>query len=365
MRRDHGTNGVRLKGLSQSGHFPSGNPRFYLRRPGEKALAMPDLPKSHPGFLAAWLAAMGPQKPGPQKPLTGTIGALAAAYMASAAYQNLAPGTRAYLRLHLEAIRTTWGTARADTLEPRHIRADLASLSPHPANMRLKAWRAMCKWGFAEAALLPANPALQVAKRVTPRSDGFTPWTRDDVARFRAFWPHHTAQRMAFEVLHRTGAAIADACQIGPAMVRDGWLQYRRAKTGSAAVCPMTADTAPGWFEHDDHLALCVAAQPRHTVWIVTGQGAAKSRKSASQWFSAACRKAGIDGKTAHGIRKFRAGVFKENGASADQRMAILGHETDAEARRYSAGASLVRTVTGTPDFQLPPQTSNFGQKTE
>jgi site-specific recombinase XerD len=350
-----------LKGLSQSGVWPSGNPRFYLRKSGQKAIAMPDLPKSDPRFLAAWLAATGPQAPTDRKPLTGTIGALCVAYMASAAYQNLAHGTRGYMRLHIEAIRKTWGTAQASTLEAKHIRADLAKMQPHPANTRLKAWKAMCKWAFNEAALLDANPAAAVAKRVTPRSDGFTPWDRADVAAFRAYWPHHTQQRMAFEVMHRTGAAIGDACEIGPAMVRDGWLHYRRGKTESPAVCPMTAEVSPSWFEHDDNLALCVAAQPRHAIWIVTQRGASKSHQSASQWFARACRAAGLaKGKTAHGIRKHRAQVFMENGATDDQRMAILGHETKAEARRYSAGASLVKTVSGTWDFQLPPPASNF-----
>lgn len=356
MRRYLAANGVRLKGLSQSGHWPSGNPRFYLRRPGQPALPMPDLPKTDPGFLAAWLAAMGPQKEPGAKPLTGTIGALIVAYMASAAYQNMAAGTRAYMRLNLEAIRKTWGNAQASTLEPRHIRADLAKLAPHPANMRLKAWRAMCKWGFHEAALLDTDPAAIVRKRATPKSDGFTPWTREDVAAFRARWPHDTAQRMAMEVIHRTGAAIVDAVQIGPGMVKDGWLRYTRQKSGSVAICPMTAATAPAWFEHDDHLDLCIAARPRHMLYIVTETGKQRSVKAASHWFSAACRAAGLVDKTAHGLRKYRAEVLRENGASTDQRMAILGHETAAEARHYSSGADLVRVVS---DFQLTNQTSN------
>jgi integrase len=342
-----------LKGLSQSGTWPSGNPRFYLRRPGQKAVAMPDLPKGDQEFLAAWLAAMGPQKPTDRRPLTGTLGAVVVAYMASAAYQNLAPSTRAYMRRNLEAIRRTWGSARAGTLEARHIRADLAKLEPHPANLRLKAWRAMCRWACNETAMMAHDPAATIRKRVTRKSDGHQPWTRGDVARFRAFWPHDTPQRLAFEVIHRTGAAIVDACHIGPGMIRDGWLHYRRKKSGSAAVCPMTAETSPPWFEHDDHLALAIAAAPRHMTWLVTDQGAPRSQKAASQWFSAACRKAGITGKTAHGIRKHRAAVFQENGATTDKRMAILGHETETEARRYSAGASLVKTVSGTLDFQL------------
>jgi integrase len=230
----------------------------------------------------------------------------------------------------------------------------LSKLSPNPANLRLRAWKAMCKWAFQEAALLDKDPAASVRKRVVPKSDGFTAWTREDVAAFRAYWPHDTEERMAFEVIHRTAAAVVDACKIGPGMVRDGWLFYERQKSGSPAVCPMTAETSPPWFEHDEHLAMCLAAHPRHLVYVMTKLGKARSHKSVSQWFAAACRQAGIEGKSAHGLRTHRAAVFQENGASAEQRMAILGHETASEAKDYAASASLARTVWGTPISNLP-----------
>lgn len=306
---------------------------------------MPDLPKGHPKFLAAYAAALA-GKPVVTRPEAGSIGAMVAAFLASARYQNLRPSTRAYMRRNIEAIRATWGAAQASTLAATHIRADLAKLSPHPANQRLRAWRALCRWGFEEGAMLPSDPAAEVRKRALPASDGHKAWTRDDVQKFRDHWPHDTPQRLAFEVIHRTGAAMADACSIGPGMIRDGWLIYTRTKSGSQAVCPMTA-AAPAWFEHDDHLAECLRRQPRHLTYLVTAQGAPRSQKAASQWFAAACRAAGLTGLTAHGIRKHRAAVFQENGATADQRMAILGHETESEARRYARSADLVRTVAG------------------
>ena len=48
--------------------------------------------------------------------------------------------------------------------------------------------------------------------------------------------------------------------------------------------------------------------------------------------------------------------MFKENGAATDQRMAILGHETEGEAQRYSKSADLQRIITGTEKFQLSEQ---------
>lgn len=48
--------------------------------------------------------------------------------------------------------------------------------------------------------------------------------------------------------------------------------------------------------------------------------------------------------------------MFKENGATTDQRMAILGHETEAEATRYSKSADQRRIIEGTEKFQLSEQ---------
>ena len=47
-----------MKHLSQSGRFPSGNPRFYFRPKGLRGVALPDLPPHAPGWLAAYNAAL-------------------------------------------------------------------------------------------------------------------------------------------------------------------------------------------------------------------------------------------------------------------------------------------------------------------
>lgn len=70
-------------------------------------------------------------------------------------------------------------------------------------------------------------------------------------------------------------------------------------------------------------------------------------------------RAAGIEGKTAHGIRKHRAQVFRENGATPDQRMAILGHDTSDQEAHYSKAADLRRIISRT---DLPNSPATFGK---
>jgi site-specific recombinase XerD len=360
MRRIVQKTGVRLKNLWPKGHHPSGNVRYYYRfKTGGKVTRWP-LPDAAPDsamFLKAHAACVEQHKGHAprQKPIAGTISAACHAYLASDTFMALAPSTRDAWRRQVRAIEADYGTGSLNTLRAQHIRQDLSDRAPHPANARLKAWRSLGRF-WLESGLIANDPALAVRKRKTPKSDGFTPWDRDDVAKFRAFWPHDTPQRLAFELMHRSCASIKDACGLGRGMVRDGWLTYARGKSGSEAAVPWQASAAPDWFEWSDHLDRCLRNSPRHMTWIITASGATRSPKAAAQWFSAACRTAGLIGLSAHGIRKHRAAVFKENGATEEQRMAILGHDSASEATRYSKSADLKKIITGTQGDTSPEQ---------
>ncbi|WP_135505726.1 site-specific integrase [Roseovarius aestuariivivens] len=340
---------VRLKHLNRSGHWPSGNPRLYFRPKGKKGVPLPDLPADHPTFIAEYAklyeAHEQRRMPPTVRHRTGTIGAACRHYLASDAYRGLAPTTRAVWRRQVEKIEALYGIAMLADLRPVHIRKDLANLEPHPANTRRKVWRSLGAY-WLEFGFVEEDPTTGVKARKTPMTTGHKAWSRADFKTFREYWPIESPQRLAFELMYRTCASIGDACRMGPAMIKDGWLSYQRGKSGSVAVVPMTG--GPLWYEPDDCLEQCLAVQERHMTFIVTSRGAARSGKAAAQWFSRACAKAGLTGLTAHGIRKGRAAVFKENGATKEQRMAILGHETEAQADNYSKSADLRRVITGT-----------------
>lgn len=147
-------------------------------------------------------------------------------------------------------------------------------------------------------------------------------------------------------------------------MIENDWLTYVRQKSKSTATCPFYVD-GPAWFQANADLARCMELEPKHVTLFTTQHGKPKSHKSAAHWFSKACRETGLsESKTAHGIRKGRAAMFKENGATADQRMAIPDYKTEKEAARYSASADLQKTVWGTEKFQLeakvPTRTHNL-----
>lgn len=339
MRRN--LRAVRLKHLNRSGEWPSGNPRLYYRPPGQKGVALPDLPMTHPAFLRAYAEA----SEGRGKASRGPLSAFIVAYLGSEHYKTRAASTQSVWRRYLDDTRRLYGDARFAEIEARHIRKDLSRFGANEANNRLKAWRAICKWAVSVGAV-DMDAARDVAKRQTPRTDGHVPWAAQDVVAFRAKWPVGTAQRLAFEVMHHTGAAVIDAISMGEQNVAGGWIVYTQQKSGTLAAVPFD-DPAP-WLGLSDDLHQCLAARKdRHMVWLTTRAGHPRSPKSVSQWFSAACRAAGVD-KTAHGIRKYRAEVMRENGATPDQRMAVLGHDTTRQEAHYSKGADLRRIITGT-----------------
>ncbi|HMO09399.1 MAG TPA: tyrosine-type recombinase/integrase, partial [Paracoccaceae bacterium] len=244
-------------------------------------------------------------------------------------------------------------------LEARHIQADIGKLAPHPGNNRLKVWRALLSW-CCEVALIGANPADTVRRRRVPKTEGFATWTEEDVARFRAHWPLEAPERLAFELLHWTGARMSDAVRMSEGMIgRDGWLTYRQAKTGRDVYIPVRCP-APACAEPEGQrlfLQALEARPERHAVLMVTRCGQPRSIKAASSWFAKAARAAGLEGKSGHGLRKRRANVLGENGATTKQSAAWLGHESLQMVAHYSRGADLRKTIMGTGQEQ---ESSNF-----
>lgn len=351
MRR-HIRGQVRLKYLNASGKWPSGNDRVYYRRRGYKSIPLPDLPMCHPDFLRAYTDAASSTPAPKTRARSGTIGAAVEVYLASDSYLMLAASSRQVWRRIAEKIKQDYGSATLATLQPKHIRMDLAQFAAHPANNRLKIWRAMCRH-WVEVGLIDTNPARDVTKRKTPAAEGATAWTRKDFTAFRKRWPIGSPERMAFELMYRTCCAIGDAVRLGPNMARNGWITYTRKKTGTEATAPFVTP-GPDWFEATDDLAKCIEAAPRALTYLCKTNGAPRSAKGAASWFSRACTSAGLPDLSAHGIRKGRAAIFKENGASQEQRMAILGHETKEEALHYSKSADLQKIISGTESANSP-----------
>ncbi len=330
---------VRLKYLDPIGKFASGNVRYYYRRLGNR-VAMPDLPPDHPKFIAAYSIAHGST---PRTPVvSGTIAAGTEAYFASDQFLMKRASTRDQRRRIAEKIKTTRGRGSLATLEPWHIRSDISDFRAHAAINRWKVWRALGKFWLTKG-LLKSNPAAAVERPEAPKANPYKSWTRDDFARFREYWAVGTPERWALELAYQSCASSVDLVALGPANVSDGFLGYNRSKTGSRAESPLAA--VPLWFEVSPSYHACIRLAPKHMTYLTTKAGTSRSSKAVSSWFSRKCTDAGLPDHSLHGIRHGRASIFKENGATKDQRMAVLGHESEAESNHYSKSADLRRVI--------------------
>jgi len=114
---------------------------------------------------------------------------------------------------------------------------------------------------------------------------------------------------------------------------------FRQQKTGGDVFIPFDRDLpdfASGFSNDLGYLQSSICAQPHPaSTWITTRTRSPRSQKSVSQWFAKQVRKAGIQGKTAHGLRKSRAIALAEAEATSTQIGAWTGHESLTEIERY------------------------------
>jgi integrase len=326
---------------------------------------MPDLPTDHPEFLAAYAKAAGVA---PRPPLReGSLASGLALYKGSDSFAALAASTRATRARMLDDMAQRYGHANRAELAARHIEADLAQFKGHARNNRLKAWRGFCAW-LTDHDGLTSDPSDGIKRAKTAKSDGHTPWAIEDVEAFRAHWPLGTAERLAFELIYWTGARVSDVVRLGPGNVdRDGWLSFRQQKTGAEVWIPFDRhlpDFAEVYASDLVMLHAAIEARPeRQMTYLHTSRGASRSSKSVSQWFAAKARAAGVQGKTAHGLRKARAKALAEAGGSAPQIGAWTGHESLKEIERYIRDFSKKRSLSRTEQGRKVPTSSIEFQK--
>jgi len=348
MRHGRSGRGFRLKGLKR--YRVGGIEYVYHRRTGVKLPA--DIPETDPVFLEAYMAAEAMKGPPQRRNGPGSVEAVLESCRRSPGFRALSPAYRAQMGQQFKKIVGKGAAVPFSQIQRRHIESDLRDLAPHAATKRLKAWRIVCR--FAVGMVRDNDPTEGIKAPSVPKTDGHTPWTTADIAAFRDHWPVDTAQRLAMELIYWTGARMADAVRLGPGMAdAAGWLCFVQKKTKGPVAVPFTRGL-PVFVDPSDlaHLKAAIRAQPKHMTFMVTAHGHSRSEKAASAWFSKAARTAGLIGKTGHGLRKSRAIVLAEAGATTHQIAAWTGHESLSEVEHYSRAAQKRRLLSGTDGEQ-------------
>lgn len=307
-----------------------------------------DVPEDDARFAEAW--AREERACQSAKAAPGSLAEAVEAFLRSPAFQKLSGGYKRPVRYHADAIRKAYGSLPVKGMRARHIGSDLVKLDGHANRARRKAWRLICSSLIARGVLM-VDPSIETRAAKAPRTDGHTPWSRGEWHAYREHWGIGTPERTALELLAWTAARTNDAVTLSLAHVGgDGLLTFRQHKTGNPAHVPWSCplpEWCTGWHDERETMHEALAASRRGFTFLETVQGRARSPKGLSNLLSDAARRAGIEGRSAHGLRKSRLTWMAEAGAPVHAIMAWGGHTTMSEAQSYTAKADRKRLLIG------------------
>jgi integrase len=314
-----------------------GRIRRYARPPGRPKVPLPGLPGSAE-FMGAYQAAIAGETPHPaigaSRTTPGTINAAVVSYYGSAAFANLAPGTRRQRRYLLDRFRAEHGDKPVALLQRDHIGRMVAAraATPSVAINFLKVLRALMVH-CVDVGLRVDDPTIGV-KSAKIRSAGIHTWDEVEIAQFETAHPVGTRARLALALLLFTGQRRSDVIKMGRQHIRDGAIHLTQQKTGATLAIPVHAE-----------LATIIDATPsEHLTFIVTVAGSPFSPDGFSNLFRDWCDQARLPKRcSAHGLRKAACRRLAEAGCSALEIMAISGHASLREVQRYCAAADQAR----------------------
>lgn len=183
------------------------------------------------------------------------------------------------------------------------------------------------------------NP-VSLADEIEHKSVGYYPWTEDDIARFREFWPLGTKPRLAAELVLWTGKRRGDAHRAAPP--KGGRIDFTAGKTGK----DQSLSVAPA-------LQAAIDAMPAvgMTTLLVTDYGRPFASAAAfGNWFKDKCVRAGLPRCTIHGLRKALTRRAADLDVSQQGLKALGQWSNDSEVAIYVEGANQKRLAQGALD---------------
>jgi integrase len=359
-----------------------GKVRIYFRRKGQAKILLNERPGTaafEAEYQRAFRGELKPASTSHHTPATPqTMRWLCEQYHASAAFQSLAPSTRKVRRGILEAIcgRRIEGNRAGDLpfaeMEPRHVAKlrDEKTAFPEAANNLVKVLRQLFTWAcLPEYDYATKNPARDVARLRSTNPDGIRAWSEADAARYEARHPIGTKARLAFDLLLYTGVRRSDVVKLGPQMERWFTETLPDGRTVEAQKLVFTEQKGRGQIVKTHALPIlpplrrsidATKNQTGHLVYLVTAFGQPHSVKGFGNWFKTRCRQAGLEGLSAHGLRKLAAQRCAEAGATEHQLMALFGWTNPAQAAVYTKKANRA-TLEAAAAALLEARSSNTG----
>lgn len=282
-------------------------------------------PYGAPEFMAQYKAALAgtPTSDTTSRTKKASLAWLIDRYKESSDWLGLAHATRKQRELIFEEILRTAKDVPFTDVTSKAIRQgrERRKDTPHMANNFLKAMRKLFDWA-TEAEYVPSNPAANV-QFLDSKTEGHTPWSMEEVARYEERWSVGTRERVWMHVLLYTGMRLGDACTVGWQHVKDGWVTMRAEKTDKTSGVVLEVPVS-------EPLRETLKGGPTGDLaWISNFYGRPFVKEAFGNAFRRAVQEAGLKDRSAHGLRKTLAAHAAESGASEEELKSMFGWTTN------------------------------------
>lgn len=300
--------------------------RFRCARKGVDAYmkAKPFSPEWEAEYRALLAGTVAPLVVGEGRTTPGTIADLVARYRASDEWSRKGPATRKAWNASLARLSGNLGAYGVGTVTAEQAGKILARMrdKPFAADNFRKRMKALWAWAVRQR-LAKANPWADT-RPFGVKTEGFRPWSEDEVATFTSRFPVGTREHLALALMLGTFARRSDAIRLGPQHLQQGRLRFRSRKTGAELDLPLLPELRAA-LERHKAAGLC---------FLMTAAGAPFTDAGFGNWFAERCKEAGVPGRS-HGLRKLAAIRMAQAGATLPQLMAWGGWTTEREPLRY------------------------------
>jgi integrase len=306
-----------------------GRKRHYYRRRGFATVTLPGDPGSS-AFMAAYADAhKADAKPdGLRRLQPRSINALIVEYYKSGSFRALRDSTARAYRGNLDRFRARHGDKGVASIQTHHLEAIFHGMADRPGAAQTLRKRLRQVFGLAVRLGWRADNPVSETSRIAHKTEGFIPWSEADIAKYEDRWPTGSRERLALALLLYTGQRRSDVVSMGRQHIADGRISVRQAKTGARLRIRLHAK-----------LKAEIDAAPMGLTFLLTAQGAPFTAAGFGNWFRERCDLAGVNARSAHGLRKAAGRRLAEAGCTEKEIAAVLGHSTLTEVARYTRDA--------------------------
>jgi integrase len=324
---EHSMTKIRLKYINEYVD-KSGKLRRYFRR-GNQRHPLPGLPGSAE-FMTAYQNYLGTPEVQPKTITTieRSFGRLITAFYGSREFKDVTPSSRRTYARALEPLAKEHGHREAAITHQQAERliAEIGSRRPAMANLTKSVLRRVYDFGVRQG-LVEANPFISIRPFKT---GSHHTWSEGELRQYEQRWPLGTRERLAYELLLRTGQRVGDIAKARRSDIENGELHIIQQKTGQELYLPIVPE-----------LERAMKAYPAKGLSLIgTDTGKPVSSAGLSQFMRTAIEKAGLPGRCKpHGLRKATMRRLAEDGKTEKQIAAVSGHKTLREVQRYTEAA--------------------------